>query len=273
MEHSSSTRKTRDSIPQKRALLVGINYDGTESQLSGCINDAANMKEFLESKGYQCEIMTDHTDQKPTRANILRKLLELITSDSKQLFFHYSGHGASVKDLDGDERQNIAVGEVFDGSNDGKDETLCPIDYPTNGFILDDELRGLLFCLAPDKRMFCVLDCCHSGTGMDLAFNLYERPGGQMAMVKASTGRPTRGRVVMISGCQDPQTSADAYINRQPQGALTYSFLDTMKTGGAAITHEALIRGVRKVLLAGKYDQVPNLSSGQALDLRQPVLL
>ena len=31
----------------KFALLIGINYNGTSAQLSGCINDANNMKNLL----------------------------------------------------------------------------------------------------------------------------------------------------------------------------------------------------------------------------------
>lgn len=43
------------------------------------------------------------------------------------LFMHYSGHGGSVKDHAGDEE-------------DGKDETMIPVDYATKGQIKDDEI-------------------------------------------------------------------------------------------------------------------------------------
>ena len=58
-------------------------------------------------------------------------LLELIISDAKTLFFHYSGHGSYIKDENGDEV-------------DGKDECLCPIDYAYSGMIIDDEIKGIL---------------------------------------------------------------------------------------------------------------------------------
>jgi len=35
--------------------------------------------------------------------------------------------------------------------------------------------------------------------------------------------------IVIISGCADPQTSSDTYINRQYCGALTWAFMDTLK--------------------------------------------
>ena len=32
----------------KKALLIGINYVGTNSELNGCINDIYSMKNYLE---------------------------------------------------------------------------------------------------------------------------------------------------------------------------------------------------------------------------------
>ena len=36
-----------NSMPRKKALLIGINYYGTKHQLNGCINDAMNLREYL----------------------------------------------------------------------------------------------------------------------------------------------------------------------------------------------------------------------------------
>ena len=49
-------------------------------------------------------------------------------------------------------------------------------------------------------------------------------------MVKDDKEYETRGQVIMVSGCLDEQTSADAYINNTNQGALTATFLDTYKS-------------------------------------------
>merc|ERR1712039_772793 len=71
---------------------------------------------------------------------------------------HYSGHGASVRDDDGDEP-------------DGKDECLCPVDYNEAGLIRDDEtFKCLVAPLQEGAFLTCVLDCCHSGTILDLPY-------------------------------------------------------------------------------------------------------
>ncbi len=39
--------KTAPKMPRKKALIIGINYAGTENALNGCINDAMNVRDFL----------------------------------------------------------------------------------------------------------------------------------------------------------------------------------------------------------------------------------
>lgn len=34
-------------MPHKKALIIGINYTGSDHQLNGCINDAMNVRDFL----------------------------------------------------------------------------------------------------------------------------------------------------------------------------------------------------------------------------------
>ena len=58
----------------KKGLLVGINYIGTDLELSGCINDVRNVNNFLLSIGYlqkNIRRLTDNTIQKPTKQNSL----------------------------------------------------------------------------------------------------------------------------------------------------------------------------------------------------------
>ena len=108
-----------------KALLIGLNYDGSDHQLNGCINDVKLTKELLiktlgvSSRNIEC--MTDHTNLKPTRINILKNLNEIIMEVNKNssintLWIHYSGHGTRVWDKNGDENAEN------DGLNSGADE-------------------------------------------------------------------------------------------------------------------------------------------------------
>src|SRR3989338_3231687 len=55
---------------------------------------------------------------------------------------------------------------------DGFDETVLPCDYATAGQITDDEMFSIMIQpLPPGARFTAVMDCCHSGTGLDLPFS------------------------------------------------------------------------------------------------------
>lgn len=71
---------------RKKALLIGINYFNTDNELNGCINDVANIKNFITSVyGFQEDDMVILTDDQPedakfypTRANILSAMSWLV---------------------------------------------------------------------------------------------------------------------------------------------------------------------------------------------------
>lgn len=151
----------------KRAVLVGINYTGhNPGELSGCHNDVINIGKYLNNcLGFDERnmrvLMDDNRHEEPTASNIYRAM-DWITSVSEPgdtVWFHYSGHGGRLVDDDGDEA-------------DGYDETLCPIDYEHAGQIRDDDLlKHLVKPMKQGVLMTCLMDCCHSGTVLDLPYN------------------------------------------------------------------------------------------------------
>jgi hypothetical protein len=297
---------------RRRALFVGINYFGQKGELRGCINDVKNISDFL-TENYDIDeflVLTD--DQKdpksiPTRANILNafRWLREGAKAGDSLIFHYSGHGGSVKDLDGDEE-------------DGMDETLCPVDYQKAGIILDDEVHAVLCRGLPrGVRLTSIMDCCHSESILDLPYlytvdgNLQivetsksegiatlvgagtrflldgnkkkafasgmagmklimkgDNGGNSAAKEKAIKTRTTEADVIQFSGCKDSQTSADAHINGQATGAMSYALITALKKNkNQDYTH--LLQNMRQIL-KGKYEQVPCLSAGRKLVLGHP---
>src|SRR5258706_2340165 len=96
----------------KRALLIGINYIGTPSELNGCIIDVKNIKKLLMSNFKYLEqnivMMTDDVMPFPTKQNMLNEINKIValTKPGDVLFMHYSGHGSQVYDKNGDERYN-----------------------------------------------------------------------------------------------------------------------------------------------------------------------
>lgn len=241
----------------KLALLIGINYKDTSSELNGCINDVMNMKKYLiDNCDYTEEnikILTDETEQKPTAINILREIGQLIISAyynrANQLFIHYSGHGTYVMDKNGDEKDN-------------RDEALVPLDYETSGVITDDLLHDYFSYLPVGCDCICLFDCCHSGTLLDLKYRYVKEDENEIENANSTIS----GNVIMISGCRDEQTSADAFMDGKWAGAMTTSFLDAMKKYNNNVTCFHLLNSMRKYLETRGYEQYPQICASKKLN-------
>ena len=242
----------------KYALLIGINYTGTDSALNGCINDVLKMKETLITHfGFtenNITILTDETAIKPTGQNIINSITNIILktfihSDS-QLWIHYSGHGASIQDDNSDEA-------------DGMDEVIVPLDYQTKGIITDDTLHGLFKHIPSKTHCICFFDCCHSGTILDLKYKYNEECTESVDNSKSLI----HGNVFMISGCKDDQTSADYFNNSIFQwcGAMTTSFISVLEKNNYEINCGELLKQLRVELVANNFTQQPQMTSSYHL--------
>jgi hypothetical protein len=74
---------------------------------------------------------------------------------------------------------------------------------------------------------------------------------------------PTRGVVVVWSGCKDDQTSADSSIGGTPVGAMTHYHLQASSDSSLLRNIDILIRE-RELLKNERYDQIPQLSFGHS---------
>jgi hypothetical protein len=276
----------------KKALLVGCNYLGQNCALEGCINDVRNQKDILVSKfGFKdADIKLLTEDQKgdqtiPNKANILAGLEWLVkgTAEGDTIFFQYSGHGTQTPS---------------DTEADGQNEAIVPVDvfdaeWPEN-LIMDDDLHNFLCDQVPDGvKCICIYDCCHSATMEDLkvttdgdkttvapsngdsapaAKSRSLVPPPHVAKKIKSVRKASRSRgliskklgtkyIWVYSGCQDNQTSADAFIGGKHQGALSWALGEALKEASFNATYMELIDATKKKLADGGYSQVPALSS------------
>jgi len=268
-------KSNNSSKANKRALLVGINYRGTSSELHGCINDIKNVKEMLLKNGYKEEnirMMSDDHKELPTKHKIVMGLIWLMENKKDKemnLFFHYSGHGSWVYDKNFDER-------------DGRDECLVPIDFKRNGMLHDDDIKGIIEDnLTSKSKLFSMVDSCHSASIFDLKYNIrVDKVNKEGDTVESEFRMEThhyegeiKGHVFVVSGCEDKQTSADAWIERKSQGALTYALVETMRKNQYNVTYESLIKGIYEIVKGGNYEQSPTMSSNKTIIMENKVEL
>ena len=241
------------------ALLIGINYTGTDNELYGCINDTNSINSFISSYNYQkvC-ILTDNTEKKPNRANILIEFKNLLINSKSGdvLLFFYSGHGSYILDKNNNEKSR-------------NDQLIITCDLNK---ILDDELKNIIQTnLKKDVTLIALFDCCFSGSVLDLKYQ-YMDSLDKNNFTENINESETTGNVIMISGCSDVQTSNDATINNTNQGAMTWAFLEAFKTQ-KNITWRQLLISMRDLLQKSNFNQTPQLSSGTFFNIDTPVFI
>ncbi|CAA9961095.1 hypothetical protein P3342_006673 [Pyrenophora teres f. teres] len=315
---------------RKKSLLIGINYVGSSHELRGCHSDVDNMAEFLSYRGYNNSqkdrvILSDRPEVSydspyyPNGHNLIAAMDWLVSEPGCTLFLHYSGHGGQIEDVDGNR-----------GST-GLDASIVPVDFEQRGQISSTILHEhLVTRMASDCTLFVIMDCCHSGSALELPYVYRSDSEGQISLMdnlktglylaneardiisggfsynkigeaqqllagassffkglrhfgqgeeEGLEGNEFAGQygseqkmVTMFSGCRDDQTSADAKIAGQATGAMTWAFLEMMKSSQNPSYAETL-KHTRKLLDESNYTQVPQLSSGLDIDLDEMTLV
>jgi len=232
-------------MPAALSLHIGLNsfdpgHYGEPGTLAGCENDAKAMTKLAKARGFtpvtKAPLFTKQATCAAVTAGIKTAAAKLQSGDT--FFVTYAGHGSQTPDTNGDE-------------DDAMDETWCLYDR----MLVDDELAALWATFKAGVRIIMLSDSCHSGS-----VNRGEGRGAA-AMVQAAKGQryrffPTakalrvyrrhsdeydaiqkrttaarevriKASVLLISGCQDNQLSADGDAN----GLFTETLLDVWNGG------------------------------------------
>jgi metacaspase-1 len=254
-------------MPNKGVSLhLGLNrvdpahYGGWDGRLAACEFDAKDMQAIARKQGLVPRILL-------TRAATSAAVIAAICDAAKALksgdifFLSYSGHGGQVPDTNHDEA-------------DRQDETWVLYDRQ----LVDDELYALWGRFAAGVRITMLSDSCHSGTMArelpvflranaatlpprnrlmppPVALKTYrlnkalydgiqrEHPAGDQALVNSA--------VILISGCQDNQTSLDGSRN----GLFTEKLRKVWSNGKFAGTHKQFRNKIASLMPAS---QTPN---------------
>ncbi len=259
-------------MPKGIALTTGLNavnpvhYGGWSGELNACEADAKDMAEIAQSKGFEVKtLLTKEATRKNVIDGITKAASALTSGDIFML--SYSGHGGQLPDLNSDE-------------DDAQDETWCLYD----GELVDDEIYSLLCKFAQGVRILVFSDSCHSGTVTKMAY--YQSATSMLSSkaiapetryrfmpmeVAVRTYRDNKkfydpilkdpqlkesrdavkAAVILISGCQDNQLSADGTFN----GLFTANLLQVWNEGKFKKGYRAFRRAIVNRMPP---DQTPN---------------
>jgi len=252
------------------ALLIGINYRGTQQELNGCINDIEHVAEtflqrVLNVNATDIVVMSDDmlgSNLYPTRVNIIEQLRVFCkkVNQAGHGFLHYSGHGSWLRDQSNDEK-------------DRRDETLVPVDFDRGGMLTDDFLFRLL-CdnLDPKAKLTVIFDCCHSGSALDLPYR-WGRSGQAIVENIAWTSNKELPDIVLLSASHDSQTAAESTTEYGTSGgAMTAAFLQAIRNNPNTLNYAELLDALYGYMKRGGYEQIPQITSTKKLDLSKQFL-
>ena len=237
------------------SLNIGLNsvdpnhYAGWDGQLNSCENDANDLTEIAQIAGYEVtKFLTKDAKVENVKKYLINAAKDLEPGDF--FLLTYSGHGGQLPDLNNDE-------------DDFLDETWCLYDRQ----FIDDELNFCLRAFKEGVNILLLSDSCQSGTvtkarriskttGVDtLRSNvgkdgiiykfapeeilsrtyhqnksLYDPILKDMNMKE----KQVNATVLLISGCEDHELSADGAYN----GAFTMNLLRVWQNGTFTGSHK-----------------------------------
>ncbi|ORX77057.1 peptidase C14, partial [Anaeromyces robustus] len=215
---------------------------------------------------YLTDEQTD-PNMKPTYNNIIEGMKWLVqgAKSGDSLFFHYSGHGATARDDESDEidgydetilpldyekngqiiddviYENLVqplpkgcrLTAIFDSCHSGTVLDL-PYTYQCDGQVevIENDVRKEIF-----KKAFSLLGGFMTGDQSMIASSLLGLFDGSINFAGASSNannqqtidkRKHDADVIQFSGCRDNQTSADAKINNESTGAMSYAIVQVL---------------------------------------------
>ena len=293
-------KKASSAAPAKAlSLHIGLNsvnpahYQGWAGKLSACEADAKDMAAIAKSKKMKSSVLlTKKATRNATLAALRAAAKQLKSGDL--FFLSYSGHGGQVDDVTGEEADKLDEtwclydGELID------DELYLELSRFATGvrvLVLSDSCHsgtvtrarpapGRSKMLPPDvavrtyeahKAFYDDLQraVAKAAGGMrpvdpdEALANVHaEAGGGRVARI----GKKSKAAVLLISGCQDDQTSMDGDRN----GAFTEQLLTVWDRGKYRGTYTKFHAAIRSAMPRSQQPNLFTLGAASRFEAQQP---
>jgi len=242
-------------MPKGHSLHIGLNavdptqYEGWDGALAACEFDAKDMAALAKKKKFVDRrlLLTEKANSGAVTGAIQEAAEALKSGDI--FFLTYSGHGGQVRDTN------------FDEVGDRYDETWVLYDRE----LVDDELFELYGKFKPGVRVIVLSDSCHSGTVLRAGPPRHSKTANRPRLMPPEVGRRVEAAhrslyrriqkehpaaekakvaasVLLISGCQDNQTSSDGVRNGLFTGTLKKVYGNGAFEGGYRLLRDQIVK-------------------------------
>ena len=234
---------------------------------------------FVES---ELTIMNENAGQNslnyPTRINMLNALNNLVNfanaNKNSFIVFYYSGHGTQIQQTS----SYVNINAQTLNTTGTIDEAIIPVDFQTNGVIVDEELRTIFIQkLSSSTTLFAIIDACNSGTALDLKFGYIMSGVDYTNAIRTITDVQDNSTctAISISACRDNQTAAAIQVNPTDtyiQSILTWSFLNSYKTASSIGKLLQTIQTNITNKFGSSITQVTQIATNKIIDLEKTIL-
>jgi hypothetical protein len=285
-----------------KAILTAINNFKSISGLKGCVNDTLNLRDVLKTF-YRFENGDIHmlADSRALKPAILDRFNNMIQTSvpGDIIIFHLSDHGSQTRDRHGDELKDN-LDELFccyDMDWDNPDSYILDDDFAEicgsipagvhveilldtchsgtgtrnliSPFGLSEEHPTLSRYAPPPIDIISRWEGEENSIRKNRMFDFLREqqtceqrdalpPGEEYNRVIVKMNH------VLWAGCKANQTSADAYIKGNYNGAFTYYFCKHIRDANGKITRPELLKRIRSSHKYEGYSQVVQMETNKA---------
>lgn len=248
----------------KHAILVGVGAYPKNDSIKGkwkdlsSMNDLKIIENMLLDQKFEASNIVVVKNEKATVENILKEFDKLIEKlqPGDIVFFHYSGHGQQISDIDPTKhKQYSKLKYIKADEDDGYDEALALYNAPVNYFsgydfsehLIDDQIEHyqnkIQEKIGKNGHLIMIFDSCHSGSitrGVDDA-QIYRSESKKcldpsVEVVKqakiSKEDNSNKGVLVEFKGCKDDQRNLEFKKGIQGAdlnyGSLSYALYQTL---------------------------------------------
>lgn len=233
----TSTAQTR------RALVIGIgHYQDSEWPLLHGDNDVKLVKQMLSENGFEFRNIKTLINEQARYQNIKDTINELINKSQKGdiVYFHFSGHGQQITDLDGDEPDITTDTDYYDEALVAYDTPISAShaaeNYRGERHVIDDSLY-IWFSKITNKigekgKLIVVVDACFSGGTLrgekSNKFDIKYADPGKILKINGEKGIVKPIKWIHIAACKDTETAQEIENNGLLSFAI-YKLSPTLK--------------------------------------------